>query len=932
MGSDKKRVSSGGQGSSEMDDMESRIANMKVEDSEGGNSKEGGNPKKKELSPEEQVGKRVDLPIQAYLRGKSGAKFTARPEKGNARVTLSKNTTLVNVFKVTGFPTKTVYQYDISVRKKNPAANDGEALDPLPRGLAAKLWAASSSQRNQPEGIHWIYNGLNIAWSSPKMAMTNNEKEIEVDLDPNSKRDEVFILVVKYTTNVNMFALKKYLEGGVDWSEDVTRCMSAADFLDHTLRQTPSQTHLLIGRNFFPRTGTTVSSLDNLIEIVKGGFASFRISRIPGEQKGGGLVVNVDVANTAFWKARNLSDIVDLIIGPNNTLAKLRPTTSGQTVLEPTGFKSLRRLVGLKFKVVIPGRAAGTQAGTQGPSTHTIKRFYFLPKKFPTGADAKNATFSKIVDGKQKNITVFNHFRDTHQYTIRKDQYPLVETTKGSLFPLEVCELLPMQRFRQKLDPDQMSAMIRIAVGPALARKTDVEEIVSTLNWARDSVLRAFDIQINATMLSSTPQTLVPASISYQNGVFRSADASNLIGKKFLSFRKTETAAFVNLSSCNQTDLEKYWTKIQTAFRGHTDDNDDPIKKVVYTTLNKLEGLGENHNYAIVFVLINRKTTDQYNEIKRLLDCTVKVPSQVIVHFKGKKFLYKEDAFWSNICLKVNAKLGSTAYTSSESFPYPTMIVGLDVSHAAPGSEEQSMAAMSVSLDRCAAFYGGSCQTNGVRKEIVEYSVMKDLLDDLLKHWATVFGPAPQNLLFFRDGVSDGQFQQVNDTEVSAIKKVFTDNGFEAPKISVIVATKRHHIRTFVQNKNRKPHSNKPDEKDPWINSTAGTMIEDLATDFQNWDFYLYSHKAIQGTSRPVHYHVIKDEISLGRQYLPNLINRHCYQYCRCPTPVSLHPAIYYAHLISRRARSHVADTIVAGDDRLKVKPIGDLRKVMWFA
>ncbi len=35
------------------------------------------------------------------------------------------------------------------------------------------------------------------------------------------------------------------------------------------------------------------------------------------------------------------------------------------------------------------------------------------------------------------------------------------------------------------------------------------------------------------------------------------------------------------------------------------------------------------------------------------------------------------------------------------------------------------------------------------------------------------------------------------------------------------------------------------------------------------------------------------------------MIYSQCYQYARSTTPVSLHPAVYYAHLASNRARAH---------------------------
>lgn len=82
------------------------------------------------------------------------------------------------------------------------------------------------------------------------------------------------------------------------------------------------------------------------------------------------------------------------------------------------------------------------------------------------------------------------------------------------------------------------------------------------------------------------------------------------------------------------------------------------------------------------------------------------------------------------------------------------------------------------------------------------------------------------------------------------------------------------------------------------------------------------SHSAIQGTARPVHYHVLLDEANIPPNVFQNMIYQSCYQYMRSTTPVSLckscdagcrvHPAnfavvpaVYYAHLASNRARAH---------------------------
>ena len=101
------------------------------------------------------------------------------------------------------------------------------------------------------------------------------------------------------------------------------------------------------------------------------------------------------------------------------------------------------------------------------------------------------------------------------------------------------------------------------------------------------------------------------------------------------------------------------------------------------------------------------------------------------------------------------------------------------------------------------------------------------------------------------------------------------------PKFVVVVASKRHHIRFF-------PKPNDRVGADRNGNPVPGTLVEkDVTHPFEN-DFYLCSHSAIQGTARPVHYHVLLDEVGLSTNQLHAMIYEQCYAYIRSTTPVSL--------------------------------------------
>lgn len=79
------------------------------------------------------------------------------------------------------------------------------------------------------------------------------------------------------------------------------------------------------------------------------------------------------------------------------------------------------------------------------------------------------------------------------------------------------------------------------------------------------------------------------------------------------------------------------------------------------------------------------------------------------------------------------------------------------------------------------------------------------------------------------------------------------------------------------------------------------------------FDFYLCSHPGLQGTSKPTHYHVLRDENQFTSDSLQELTYRMCYLYCRATRSVSVCPPAYYAHLVAARARFHATDMVDVG-------------------
>ena len=147
-----------------------------------------------------------------------------------------------------------------------------------------------------------------------------------------------------------------------------------------------------------------------------------------------------------------------------------------------------------------------------------------------------------------------------------------------------------------------------------------------------------------------------------------------------------------------------------------------------------------------------------------------------------------------------------------------------------------------------------------------------------------------------------GQYAAVLEEEVRDMKTYFGQLGGKMPKFTVVIAGKRHHIRFF-------PDAGKGDRNG---NPLPGTLVESGCTHPFEFDFYMCSHVAIKGTARPIHYQCILNEGEWKAAELQQFIFEHSYHYVRSTTPVSLHPAIYYAHLAADRARAHLNESPVS--------------------
>ena len=282
--------------------------------------------------------------------------------------------------------------------------------------------------------------------------------------------------------------------------------------------------------------------------------------------------------------------------------------------------------------------------------------------------------------------------------------------------------------------------------------------------------------------------------------------------------------------------------------------------------------------------------------------------------------------FHQNVMLKVNTKMGGTNHTlaprvsggvrpSEETFQdppqslswlfdKPCMLMGIDVSHAEPGKDRESMAAVVASMDGRACQYAAHISAQAPRVEIV--SALEEAVRKLLDCFRSRNnGKLPASIIVYRDGVGDGQFEDVINRELPPIKTAIALLGYheEDVKIAIVICQKGHHTRLVYE------EAGQPGQAPSYINPCPGLVVDangeetSIASGRYN-EFYLNSHIAIQGTSKPCKYALVYDEIGFKMAELELLTYWSCYLYCRCNKSVSLATPAYYAHWASKRAKN----------------------------
>lgn len=277
---------------------------------------------------------------------------------------------------------------------------------------------------------------------------------------------------------------------------------------------------------------------------------------------------------------------------------------------------------------------------------------------------------------------------------------------------------------------------------------------------------------------------------------------------------------------------------------------------------------------------------DTYSKVKQCaeLDCGILTQCIKVNTLQRKG---QDQSTVSNILLKVNAKLNGTNHKLANNSRPPLMtksfmLIGADVTHPSPGQENiPSVVGVVSSHDTYGFQYNKCWRLQDPKQEMI--SEFDDILREHLQYFEKINGRLPEVILYFRDGVSEGQFQQVLTIELNAMYRgcQYYRAGYK-PKITFIVVQKRHHTRFF-------PPPNSPlGKNDPKNNNVPpGTIVDQEITHPNECQFYLVSHQSIQGVAKPTKYCLLKDDSNFSIDELQAVTYSLCHFFARCTRSVS---------------------------------------------
>uniref|UniRef100_M8BKB5 Protein argonaute PNH1 n=1 Tax=Aegilops tauschii TaxID=37682 RepID=M8BKB5_AEGTA len=845
------------------------------------------------------------------MAGSKGLSFCRRPGFGTvgARCVVKANHFLAEI------PDKDLTQYDVKITPEVTSRCVNRAII----AELVRLYRESDLGMRLPayDGRKSLYTAGALPFDAREFVVRLTDEDSGTGVPP---REREYRVVIKFAARADLHHLRQFIAG-----RQADAPQEAVQVLDIVLRELASQRYVAIGRSFYSPDIRRPQRLGDGLQSWCGFYQSLRPTQM-------GLSLNIDMSSTAFIEALPVIDFVAQILGKD---VMSRPLSDANRI------KLVRSC---PFDcAVLPNEAICLNAkqikkalrGVKVEVTHreNVRRKYRI-----SGVTAQ-PTHELIfpIDDQMNMKSVVEYFKEMYGFTIQQSHLPCLmvgNQKKANYLPMEACKIVEGQRYTKRLNEKQITSLLKVTCQRPREKEMDILQ------------LKYHDAGKEKECLPQVGQW-------------------NMVNKKVINGGKEFNSE-----------------PVLPIYSARPDQVAKALKHVYNVALHKLKG----KELELLLAILPDNNGALYGDIKRICETDLGLISQCCL----TKHVFKiSKQYLANVSLKINVKMGGRNTVLVDALSWriplvsdiPTIIFGADVTHPETGEDSSpSIAAVVASQDWPEVTkYAGLVCAQAHRQELIQdlYKTWHDpqrgtvtggMVRELLISFRKATGQKPQRIIFYRDGVSEGQFYQVLLYELDAIRKACAslEPNYQPP-VTFVVVQKRHHTRLFANNHKDRSSMDKSGNILPatintdWrenyffmicvqnhsllklLKHNLGTVVDSKICHPTEFDFYLCSHAGIQGTSRPAHYHVLWDENNFSADEMQTLTNNLCYTYARCTRSVSVVPPAYYAHLAAFRARFYMEPELSenhtskssSGTNGTSVKPLPavkeKVKRVMFY-
>jgi len=851
-----------------------------------------------------------------------------------------------------------VFVYNIEITVKDRVENAGDARIPQRNRLKHQKRIIDGSNfnifnrlyedNNGQDGIFTsepIFDGRKIIYSRTPLNIDGEIiREVRIRV-PEKKFPLPFIVRITTPPNHNQIDLSKLNDLNIRAAEKELQA------LDIIITYGAKKFNLFINSNMFRRKADLLGlQLDqqrairfNLGDLKEASFGSYQACKLTER----GIQLNVDRAAAVFKKSGKLIPLIEEYIGPKRQFNRGQSGNRGGR-----GGRGGNR-----------GGRGGNHQYNDNPPFRIDDRFRFQPnEREKLNGILKGLSFvvnhiryqpkntiyglsskpiSEITfefEGRITNVKAYFEAKyRSYIEQLGRELFNLpciqVGKTNEKFFPLEVVEIVDDQPCMEKLDPTQQATMTSTCgdQSPVVRfseSNSQIQTLIESSRRCQTDYLRAYGIEISKDFEKVNARYLDPPKLCGLN------DKDKVITNGEWSDASFARAAQIEPGF--KWIVVNYTKDITGPIRFAPDENSVKtlVKAVVEAAGKNGLRIGEPSQYIyneefkgkldmkdafedylrdhpglrFILFIIPDGNASLYGLIKYFCELVFGLVSQCANQKKSRKF--SDWSYAGNIVLKINSKLsGINAHLKKESrighLGSRTMIMGLDVTHPSKNDRiANSIASATCTFDKEFINYYVKSVVQPPRKEIIDLkNITLEFLNNFKEKNKNNKYLLPANILVYRDGVSEGMFDEVINREINMMKSACREISIKDkvdfnPKITYIIVQKRHHVRFLPVDSRDRDHKSQ--------NSKPGLVVDNsIASNFFN-DFYLTAHKGPKGTSRPTRYITLYDQSGFSGDEIQLTTYYLCHLFPRCLKSVSVVAPVLYAHHAAKHARYYL--------------------------